>query len=413
MRRAVRSAEDSIPSIRYVATKNQISLSALHLCRALHREASYLPDPASRAFAHAQISERFHRNCHRPVVKPRTTLAGRAGATRTNPTRNERQKVKREHSRTISLLAEGRNQLQLLKRATLGTPTALARVLEQTYGRRGRRKHDLLRDLAPQLYSPMNSDDLRQLSKVLDAEYDNQTNNSNTTLAKLPLFSDKFIALVASQMHQKQARFPKPVPKSTAPKIPIENAWGRKLPAVRIKNITKAWYAETLERLMPPLPEAEWSRLGELAAGTTKWEGAPKPRRRVSMESWTQQEEEEEEEEEVEMVGWASPQTAAQRAKVEYLRKMAGHELTPRYMRRMWASVFAQCPMMKWDAGRGKWSVKWGKVEKGVVLSVDQPDFDFSSFEEDVDENGKVLKNKGRSKKTISSILKVLSEQSI
>ena len=384
-----------------------MSSRTLHLCRALHREASYLPDPASRAFAHRQITNRFHRNRGEPIVKSRTRLDEEydsilAGADRTDSTTAKRPKEIRrqlwdaemETKRTTALIAEGRRQLQILKTANSGASAMLAKVLEQTYGRRGKRRHELLRELAPPVQSPTNNSDLRQLSVALDAEFTsskNETTNNEGTkgngtkgaLEKLPLFSDKFVALLKSQMQQKQDHFPKALPRSSAPSIPDKDSWGRMLPVRRIKNLTKEWYANTLDRLMPPLPEAEWTHLGELAAGQAYWAGPPKKRARGTTSGGT-------EPQEYEPVGWSWPETDVQRARIEHLRARNAHHLTPRYMRHMWARVFAQCPVMKWDAERAKWKVKWGKVDNGIVLSLDQPDLGFSPFE-GVDEKGKVL----------------------
>ena len=238
----------------------------------------------------------------------------------------------------------------------------------------------------------MNSKDLRQLAEALDAKPNSSNHDSSSdktkevALKKLPLFSDKFVLLVKSQMRQKQDHFTKPLPKSAEPKIPDTNTWGRTLPVVRVKNLTMRWYAETLDRLMPPLPEAEWTRLGELAVGKIKWAGPPK-RRASRIYSWDTQTQV------FEGKAWWRPKTYAQEARDKLSRAREAHELTPRYMRRMWASVFAQCPVLKWDAEKARWNVKWGKVdeEKGVVLSMDRPDFDLSPFE-GVDENGRVLK---------------------
>jgi len=47
-------------------------------------------------------------------------------------------------SRIHKLLKEGRHQLRFLKKANLGDLMAVEKVLELTYGRRGKRKHDLL-----------------------------------------------------------------------------------------------------------------------------------------------------------------------------------------------------------------------------------------------------------------------------
>ena len=397
MSKAARATGDNIKSMLGSETSSTI----LQLLRALHREASYLPDPASRAFVRTQIRNRFHHNRNR-------TAAGKEKGPQNEQVPAEGLTItwvrKKASRRTTSLLAEGRYQLQMLKRANSGERKPFAKVLEQTYGRRGKRKHDLLRDLALQgsslrlQSSSLQSDDFRlQLSKALDSQsnshenedsnYDSSNSKNNVgTRGKMPLFSDKFVALVRSQMNQKQDHFSKPLPQSTTPKIPKKNSMGRNMPAVRVKNLTKKWYAQTLERLMPPLPEAEWIHLGNLAVGNVMWAGPPKRRTggRVSLKSEPQMNEK---------ASWLRPQTRAERNRIDLLRARESHDITPRYMRRMWASVFAQCPLMKWDAEKARWNVTWGKVdgEKRLVVNMDQPDLDSSHFE-GVDEKGKILK---------------------
>ena len=398
MSQAARATGDNISSM----IGRETPLTTLHLLRALHREASYLPDPASRTFVRTQIRNRFHHNRDRPAAGkekiPQTEIKEPAEGFTITWVR------KKASRRTTSLLAEGRYQLQMLKRANSGEPKPLTKILEQTYGRRGKRKHDLLRDLALQgsslrlQSSSLQSDDFRrELSKALvpqsnsneekDSNYgSNNSNNNEGTRAKMPLFSDKFVALVRSQMNQKQDHFSKPLPQSTRPKIPEINSMGRKMPAARAKNLTKKWYAQTLDRLMAPLPEAEWIHLGNLAVGNVMWAGPPERRSAgtVPLESSPQMNEK---------ASWSKPQKRAERERIDRLRAREQHEITPRYMRRMWASVFAQCPLMKWDAEKARWNITWGKVdgEKRLVVSMDQPDLDVSLFE-GVDEKGKILK---------------------
>ena len=36
------------------------------------------------------------------------------------------------------------------------------------------------------------------------------------------------------------------------------------------------------------------------------------------------------------------------------------HRITKRFMRRLWAQVFAQCAVIEWE---GEWRVRWGERE--------------------------------------------------
>ena len=334
------------------------STRTLHLFRALLRQASYLPDPASRKYFHAHIRSRFRDYC------PRGSRASVGSARkRESGPEKEGSKVKILPKRQTRMLAQARQELVFLKKANAGCPNSLQKVLELTYGRRGKRKHDLLINLRIPKPSPMDNKDLAKLMEALESE----GNPSKISARKLPLFSDKFIALVKSQMKQKHALFSKAVPKSNAPQVPETNSWGRPLPIVRIKNITKKWYAETLERLMPPLPESEWKHLEELTTGNLEW--TRRPQRVRGTGSWEE----------------------SHRGLSESLKRQA-HELTPRYMRRMWARVFVQCPLMRWNSDRLRWDVQWGRVDeqKGLVLSTSKP-LAGTAFE-GVDVAGRMLK---------------------
>lgn len=346
------------------------STTTLHLFRSLLREASYLPDPASRKFFQAHYRSRFRDYCPR---KPRPGPNLRSNDS--HSAKDGEDSLKKAYKRNVQMLAEARQELRFLQKANAGMDNALTKVLDLTYGRRGRRKHDLLKALMPPNRNPLNDQELRTLSEALDS-----ASKEKASKPKMPLFSDKFVALIKSQMQQRQGAYKKPLPKSSAPKIPETNTWGRPMPVVRIKNLTKKWYAETLDRLMPPLPEAEWNRLGELAVGKERWLGPPQ-RRAKGTGSFEKADEAAGQEVE-----------AAVRARKEEYQAREAHNLTPRYMRRMWTGVFAQCPLIKWSPEKAKWDVKWGRVdeEKMVVLSVDQP-VGWEPFE-GVDKHGKVVK---------------------
>lgn len=368
------------------------STTTLHLFRSLLREASYLPDPASRKFFQAHYRSRFRDYCprnpkldsHPPGNGPDYPRDGQRDLHKASWPAS--QQIRQGHNRKLHMLAGARQELRFLQKANAGINSALTKVLDLTYGRRGRRKHDLLKDLMPPNRNPINDQELRTLSEALDTP-----SKEKASKPKMILFSDKFIALVKSQMRQRQDAYKKTLPKSSAPKIPETNTWGRPMPVVRIKNLTKKWYAETLDRLMPPLPETEWNHLGQLAVGKEKWLGPPK--RRAKGTSAFEEEQGEPEEEKLELEEVAKGPQAAIRARRQEVQAREAHTLTPRHMRRMWTGVFTQCPVIKWSPEKGKWDVRWGRVdeEKRVALSVDQP-VGWEPFE-GVDKDGKVVKD--------------------
>lgn len=109
--------------------------------------------------------------------------------------------------------------------------------------------------------------------------------------------------------------------------IPDENSWGRPMPLKRVRNAKKVAYKKLIDRLLPPLPLEEWERLRDLATGKLKVEI---PKRRSANDKGTDK---------------------------------LSHELTPRFMRRMWGRVFIQCPAMAGSHADGKWKVQWGALK--------------------------------------------------
>ena len=47
-----------------------------------------------------------------------------------------------------------------------------------------------------------------------------------------------------------------------------------------------------------------------------------------------------------------------------------GHAITHRFMRRLYAVVFSQCPLMELNAGTKEWVVCWGEKELHVMSRV-------------------------------------------
>lgn len=314
--------------------------TVLRMMRALLRQTTYLPDSAAREFFHDHIVSSFRRYC------PRTPR--RSDVAIKNPLVGARPKQRMD---------DARKGWKILVRANHGSPTHLKRVLEMAYGRRGKQKFKLMRDIVPPELS-QDSNALEELSLIIEERH-------NKLEDKKPRLSEKLSTLIRSQTNQKDSLFPKNNIKSTEPSIPEQNIWLRPFPKNRGKNIRKKWYAETMGRLMPPLPEADWNRLKDLSLGRLSWEGPHPPRKR---------------------------------AKGKYMTDSYGsdwdtdsHELTPRFMRHMWEGVFIQCPMMWWNTDRQRWSVSWGRAqtETSVSLGADFDCVDDGAFE-GVDAEGKV-----------------------
>ena len=264
----------------------------------------------------------------------------------------------------MAVLRTARKGLVFLQRANDGHPRHLGKILAMAYGRAGKRRHELLSSLRV----PDVPVDKAELDKLMER-------TANPATQGLPQPSRQLLALVESQATRKKAFFPRSQRPTMEPEIPEKNAWGRPMPIKRVRNLNKKWYGETLDLLMPPLPEAEWARLRGLASGETKWEG-PRPRRGQNAR-----------------VGFKSD--IVRGTLVIGTGTLSGpHELTPRYMRRLWTKIFAQCPLMIPNASeRFGWEIKWGDLHgtRDVTLQTGVR-ADLAMFE-GVSERGKVLRN--------------------
>ena len=115
------------------------------------------------------------------------------------------------------------------------------------------------------------------------------------------------------------------------------------MPDVRVKNQLSDWYANLLSTVQPPLPDNEWDQLRALALGITRAR-PPIPRRKNLAPPPSV----------LEMV------VARGKLPKNLFRKDYAHNINPRFMQRLWAEVFSQCPLMKYDSVNDKWNVIWG-----------------------------------------------------
>jgi hypothetical protein len=278
---------------------------ARHLFRAILRESTYLPDPQARIHIATHATARFRE--YSPGHKPDDILI-------------QRRRLQ---------LDNARKSLSELRRANQGELKPLLKVLHLTYARIGKRRHEILRDF--------------QYKPPADADLKPDT---------LPKLSPQHIALLDSQKLASPPTTVRPLLRSWALKIPETNSWERPLPKKRIANITRDWYAYVLDRTVVPLPVAEWERLRDLALGKIKFQG-PTPRRLMpaggaSLPSPLELA--------LGLVRLNSPHVVLDNA----AKSIHARELTARSMRRCWATVFAQCPVMSWHAKSQNWSIQWG-----------------------------------------------------
>lgn len=402
LQRAVSRQTLSFALNRPIALGHNVNtIESRHLLRALLRQSTYLPDAAARYYFYNHILSRY-RKYHPRLPKPPNT-----------PTLSP--------SREQGLLKEARKGLSFLTRANDGHPGRLLLVLMMTYGRTGKRRHELLKTVVSPLafksdsfpLIPADEQVLAQLSASIMADHENSaTAQCPVALASLhrpnflpgrrkprssegPVLGPRLEALVNSQRQQKSTIFPRRSVGKTKPSIPETNKWGRPMPPSRVANMKDKWYAMILDKVMPPLPESEWNRLRDLALGWAPWEGSMKRRTRlVQSESHRSIKSERGNESDITVhVGAGSIQENNDIIKRES-RTLLGthpHTLTPRFMRHQWGKVFLQCPMMKWDAIRQRWEVKWGSVQRNKEVVLGQPGQVNMDIFKGVDDDGNVV----------------------
>ncbi|KAK5109628.1 hypothetical protein LTR62_006865 [Meristemomyces frigidus] len=313
---------------------------AKHWLRALLRECTYLPDAHLRQYMRKHVIARFE------------SYRFKIWKHRDDANFQERMQAK---------VHEARSGIGLLRRANEGERKPLLKILLMAYGRIGKRRHELMLPLMPVatareaetntqsgadsgLQSPLNIDGMSTNVESKPGPSATEV-NKGAWKAYAPDFTPQFRALLQSQIQTPPPHLTRPMLRRLSPRLEERNAWHRPMPLVRVKNQTKDWYADVLERAHPPLPKPEWQRLFELATGRRKETFV---RRRPP-------------------VGLA--QSSALSTIVQYgkpVERMVfgnrdAHQLTPRYMRRLWSQVFAQCPVMDWDSKKEQWTVKWGQ----------------------------------------------------
>lgn len=279
------------------------------LFRATLRECTYLPDPIAREYMREYVVHRYRRS-------------------------------QKSHRSDPDLARTARQGLSVLQRANQGYQRPLEKVLFTAYGRIGKRRHEFLAQLMkPQI--PKDSEAVKEI------------------IAQPIQFEDGWeppeiiMSLAKSQMHNgvlSSSRI-RPVLKSLHPPIPETNSWGKPVPRVRRVNIRKKWYGNMLTALLPPLPDAELRILDGLIQGTVAWA----PRRRKPVELATSSGNDEDQDYIVDFLT-RGPQ------KGHTFREFANgrpHELTDRFMRRLWRRVSSFVPRMQYNATAKKWVFIW------------------------------------------------------
>jgi hypothetical protein len=297
----------------------------LHLLRALLRECTYLPDPHARKYIHEHVLSAF-RN-YLPKIK------------------EWRKEV--PLPRQVSLLHRGRQSLSLLRRANEGEFKPLHKILSMTYGRRGKRRRELMAVLmAPEI--PQNSEALENLK--LQAKYTREW-KPPAQLSALMRSQSQQVDYLGENKRKVKAKL----------EIPETNLWGKKMPKLRVKNTTRKWYAKQTDYIFPPLPENERQDLRALATGEREWWPILRRAqlgRRSALDVFEQG---------LQQTILDGPQKGR---KVQEAGEDGAQKLTHRLMRRLWAYVYRHVPTMAYFPETQRWRVYWHDVSRrpGPIL---------------------------------------------
>lgn len=377
-------------------------LKAIHLLRALLREASYLPDATARGFFRRYIVNRFR--AYQPAANASPSFDARAIEKKRHGF-GKRKQLSIIQERAQLAQRRGRKGLNYLRRANGGEHNCLRKILFLAYGRIGKRKYILLEPLL-RPDDPTEAPESAPLQKLyysnerflsfFDAPKKANANTHNIHI------SDRFNRLKTTLKSQVQngialGRSIKRPHFNT----PINNIWERPMPIRRARNNVRKWYAETMTRLLPPLPKDEFDDMQAMIDGRRKVSLVK--RRAPALELHTRSEDE---------------LPAADRfAKLVHdalvLEKPSKadtfnpRQMDARIMRRMYAKVILFCSKLEWNEGLNKWESVWGR-SPGLTH-----DYNCAAQHDDffagVDAKGNLLK--GNSKEKQSNRHKTASDE--
>ena len=318
-----------------------------HVLRGILRECTYLPDQFAASWIRQHALSRF----------------------RTYEAKNKKHAGDGTYEKRLETVRrKSRQAMYQLQRANEGDRKMLMKALSMAYGRIGKRRRELLQPLISIQEHIVGENASAQVdaAKLPDASTHPSTSphqpaTSAPTTNKKPV-KDRAIgpvkaqvrayvndlpaalrALVQSQITASPPTIARRNPRRLGVEIPELNTWMKPMPDVRVKNQLSDWYANLLSTVQPPLPDNEWDQLRALALGITRAR-PPIPRRKNLAPPPSV----------LEMV------VARGKLPKNLFRKDYAHNINPRFMQRLWAEVFSQCPLMKYDSVNDKWNVIWG-----------------------------------------------------
>lgn len=300
------------------------------LLRATLRECTYLPDPVARNYMHSHVISRYR------AVSARHLKAG----------------PQMSQAATMA-----KHAYSLLRRANEGYQRPLEKVLLQSYGRTGKRRHELLSDM-------------------LNSHLPQDTASLKEYLAQMVDYGDGWkppvivhtLALAHMTHPVVTANRIRPLIKRLSPPIPATNIWGKELCHSRKRNIRSRWYNYTLSALMPPIPEKELNQLDGLISGTVQWKAVK--RRKTGTTSLPESDSGSWYESDASLFTFLSRGPEKEATFEEYANGRP-HKITPRFMRHRWRRLSSLIPRPYWNPVVNKWRFVWDSPKDIPSLAAD------------------------------------------
>ncbi len=255
---------------------------------------------------------------------------------------------------------DARQIIGQLDRASHGDMQALQKVYYYSYGRGGPRRRQLLSNGMellsasdavtppphPPVFPPPNPRHGR-------AYHDNDRGRTVPVLEVSPTLTGFQQFLKDQEAFKPDVGGRNKKIKYLDPPIGKYSIWGKPVARKRERGMTKAWVSDTLESVMPPLPKLEWEYLRRIATGEIEPEAPPS--RRTKVGDWG---------EEGYLTVWnlKNPVHHAFRSQVVgRVMERKRHVLTPKFLKRMHASIWHVSCKMEWSEEHNKWKYTWGK----------------------------------------------------
>ncbi|EAW11972.1 uncharacterized protein ACLA_007310 [Aspergillus clavatus NRRL 1] len=318
-----------------------------HLFRALLRECSYLPDPIAKGYMHDYVVQRFRRYNDISKAKPLS-----------------------DPHRQFSLHKTATQKLSLLKRANEGYSRPLEKVLRLSYGRKGKKRRELLDTFIAPEVPPDAAAVMSLVEKPIMFEDGWKPPSIVIDLLKSQLNNG-----MISQLNDRS------VVRNLEPPIPKENSWGKPVAKSRRRNIRKTWYQSLLDGLLPPLPDTQLETLEGLISGEMPWT-SPRKRKAVNVS------EQREDNLDVKFL------TKGPEKGVTFRDFVNGrpHKITRRFMQRLWRRISCLVPRLEWNEKGQKHYFKWDTVKPLPEISTVIEHDRLSDLFQKVNTEGKLIK---------------------